>query len=108
MSFLFSEKLSRLHVFLVSLKTIGWTKSLFISRHLPVRPGIPNQNIDLVESTNLSYFLPSGRGFKIAGLNINSLSKHIDELRILLADCSIDILSINKTKLDDTIKSCEA
>ena len=56
---------------------------------------------------NLSDFLPSGRGFKIAGLNINSLTKHTDELRILLADYSIDILSINETKLDDSIKSCE-
>ena len=40
-------------------------------------------------------------------MNINSLTKHIDELRILLFDYSIDIFSINETKLDDTIKSCE-
>ena len=40
-------------------------------------------------------------------MNINSLNKHIDELRILLFDYSIDIISINETKLDDTIKSCE-
>ena len=46
-------------------------------------------------------------GFKIAGLNINSLTKHIDELRILLADCSIDILSIKETKLDDSVTSFE-
>ena len=51
--------------------------------------------------------LPHGRGFKIAGLNINSLTKHIDELRILLDDYSIDILSLNETKLDESIKSCE-
>ena len=43
----------------------------------------------------------------MAHLNINSLTKHIDELRILLFDYSIDIISINETKLDDTIKSCE-
>ncbi|XP_073245687.1 uncharacterized protein [Porites lutea] len=72
-----------------------------------VSSGIPNQNVDSFESTILSDFLPSGRGFKIAGLNINSLTKHIDELRILLADRSIDILSINETKLDDSINSCE-
>ena len=40
-------------------------------------------------------------------MNINSLTKHIDELRILLFDYSIDIISINETKLDDNIKSCE-
>ena len=38
-----------------------------------------------------------------ASLNINSLSAHIDELRILLSDRPIDILAINETKLDDTI-----
>ena len=43
----------------------------------------------------------------MAYLSINSLTKHNDELRILLFDYSIDIISINETKLDDTIKSCE-
>ena len=41
-------------------------------------------------------FLPSKRGFKLASLIINSLSAHIDELRILLSDRPIDILAINK------------
>ena len=60
--------------------------------------------------SNLNYdwsFIPSRRGFRKAHLNINSLTKHIDELTILLFDYSIDIMSINETKLDDTIKSCE-
>ena len=48
-------------------------------------------------------FLPRERGFKLAALNITSLPKHIDELRILLADRSIDILAINETRLDDSI-----
>ena len=39
-------------------------------------------------------------------MNINSPTKHIDELRILLKFC-LDIISINETKLVDTIKSCE-
>ena len=38
---------------------------------------------------------------------MNSLSKHIDELKILLADYSGDILAINETKLDDSLKSSE-
>ena len=33
--------------------------------------------------------------------------KHIDELRILLADCPVDVLSINETKLDNSIQDCE-
>ena len=59
------------------------------------------------QHNNISDFIPSRRGFRIAHLNINSLTKHIDELRTLLFDYSIDIISINETKLDDTIKSCE-
>ena len=51
--------------------------------------------------------LPSKRGFKLASLNINSLSAHIDELRILLSDRPIDILAINESKLDDTISDNE-
>ena len=36
-------------------------------------------------------------------LNINSLTKHIDELRIFVADKPFDVLAINETKLDETI-----
>ena len=59
------------------------------------------------QHNSISDFIPSRRGFRKAHLNINSLTKYIDELRILLFDYSIDIISINETKLDDTIKSCE-
>jgi hypothetical protein len=31
-------------------------------------------------------FLPTKHGFKLASVNITSLPKHIDELRVLLAD----------------------
>ena len=44
----------------------------------------------------------SRRGFKLVSLNI--VNTHIDELRILLANNEIDILSINESKLDETIK----
>ena len=47
--------------------------------------------------------LPSQRGFKLASLNINKLITHIDQLRILLAHNELDILSINETKLNETI-----
>ena len=36
-------------------------------------------------------------------LNINSLSKHIDELRVFTTDNHFDVLTINETKLDCTI-----
>ena len=44
--------------------------------------------------------IPSKRGFKIASLNVNKLSTHIDEIRILLADKCLDVLAIQETKLD--------
>ena len=47
--------------------------------------------------------VPKGRGFKMACLNINSLTKHIDELRIVLSNQCVDILAINETKLDVSI-----
>ena len=33
--------------------------------------------------------------------------RHIDEIRVLLSDCSFAILAINETKLDHTILDCE-
>lgn len=60
-----------------------------------------HENLDTYE------FLPSKRGFKLASLNINSLLAHIEELRVLLADLSIDVLAINETKLDSTVNDNE-
>jgi len=54
-------------------------------------------------SLESSAFLPSMRGFKLASLNIASLPQHIDELRVLLSDNPLDILSINETRLDDSV-----
>ena len=44
-----------------------------------------------------------GKISKIASLNINSLLKHIDELRVCVSKQQIDILAINETKLDSNI-----
>lgn len=63
--------------------------------------------------SNVSNFLPAKHGFKMACLNISSLVERVDKLRVLLAEFSIDILAefsilaINKTKLDESIKSSE-
>ena len=43
------------------------------------------------------------KGFRMAMLNIVSLPKHIDEVRILLATSKFDILAINETRLDRSI-----
>ncbi|XP_068738010.1 uncharacterized protein [Montipora capricornis] len=55
----------------------------------------------------ISPILPSSRGFKLANLNVASLVKHIDELRILLTDTPVDVLSINETRLDDSVKDSD-
>ena len=47
------------------------------------------------------------RGFKIDHLNIRSLVKNIDQLRIYLSNQKYNILSINKTMLDSTISNYE-
>jgi len=43
----------------------------------------------------------------MACLNINSLTAHIDELRLFMRDSKIGILAINEWKLDDTINDQE-
>ena len=50
---------------------------------------------------------PKLKGFSIAQLNITSLTKHIEELRILINEMNFDILCINETRLDKTIKNSE-
>ena len=39
--------------------------------------------------------VPKGRSFKMACLNITSLTKHIDEVRTVLSNQCVDILAIN-------------
>ena len=43
------------------------------------------------------------KGFKIAALNIASLVRHIDGLKIVMSNQTLDILAINETRLDSTI-----
>ena len=43
------------------------------------------------------------KGLRVANLNVNSLIKHIDEIRITLANSPFDILAINESKIDDLI-----
>ncbi len=47
------------------------------------------------------------RGFKIAHLNVRSLVKNVDQLRIYLQDQQFDVVSINETMLDDTVADLE-
>ena len=50
---------------------------------------------------------PKLKGFRIAHLNITSLTKHIEELRIFISENSFEILCINETRLDNSICNTE-
>ena len=43
----------------------------------------------------------------MASLNITSLPRHVDELRVLLDKSPIDVLAINETRLDSSISDGE-
>ena len=57
-------------------------------------------NIDTLSNNSFKQneLVPTIRGFKIASLNITSLSKHIDEL-----NNEIDVLAINESRVDNSI-----
>ena len=46
---------------------------------------------------------PNLKGFKIGHLNIASLPKHIEELRMLMKEMPFDIICINETRLNNSI-----
>ena len=50
---------------------------------------------------------PKLKGFKIGQLNITGLVKHVEELRIFIHELPIDILRLNKTRLDNSISNSE-
>ena len=62
-----------------------------------------NQSNISLSTEKVENLVPNIRGLKIASLNINSLLKHIDELRVCVSKQQIDILAINETKLDSNI-----
>ena len=47
------------------------------------------------------------KGFKIASLNVNSLLKHIDEIRHVLLSAPFDLFAINESKIDELIPDNE-
>ena len=46
-------------------------------------------------------------GPRVCGGQWRGLPKHSDELRVLLSDNPLDILSINETRLDDSVSDDE-
>ena len=48
---------------------------------------------------------PKLKGLKFAHVNITSLPKHLEELRWFLQEIPFEILSLNETRLDETIQN---
>ena len=46
---------------------------------------------------------PKQRGFKMASLNVVSLVKHYDEINLIMSDKVLDVLALNKTRLNSTV-----
>ena len=64
-----------------------------------------NHENPLLHLSNCPY--PKLKRFKIGHLNITSLYKHIEELRILLRRQPFDIICVNETRLDRIIRDEE-
>ncbi len=56
---------------------------------------------------NLFNELESSKGLRLACLNINSLLKNIDQLRLIMQNMPVDILAINETKLNHLVPDSE-
>jgi hypothetical protein len=86
-----------------------------------MQPGIDDQSLinvsELIESSHYNVSckinhchvnqIPYHRGMVMASLDINSLIAHIDELRVYININKIDIMCINETKLDSSVKDHE-
>ena len=64
-----------------------------------VKTKIRSSSVSNDKGADPAKILPPKRGLKLASLNTNKLTTHIDELRVLLANNDTDVLSINETKL---------
>ena len=67
----------------------------------------PTSNSGVVSAESQCNQYPKLKGFSIAQLNNTILTKHVEELRILMTEMNFDILCINETRLDKTIKNSE-
>ena len=61
------------------------------------------QSMQAISTNGHNLLLPKKSGFKLASLNVASLVKHIEELRVFLSNNTIDVLALNETRLDSTV-----
>ena len=66
-------------------------------------PPINSSNLPKQNDNKVIY--PKLKGLKFAHVNITSLPKHLDELKLFLQQLPFEILSLNETRLDETIQN---
>ena len=92
------------------LNTLPCTSNNIVIKHNMQTQSVtykPISNSGAVSADSQRNQYPKLKGFSFAQLNITSLTKHIEELRILINEMNFDILCINERRLDKTIKNSE-
>ena len=69
--------------------------------------GLESESVSANSTCLPDFNISNLKGLKIANLNVNSLLKHIDEIRTWLFENPFDILAINESKIDPTIRDSE-
>ena len=92
---------------------IDWQCNICIFKSMPLHGFPENEPRSQVKNSscrvksksqcNFTYKELNGCGLKIAQLNVNSILKHIDEVRSLVKSNNIHLLALNETKVDNTI-----
>ena len=72
----------------------------------PLIPGGDLGRNDIYQTTPL-HTLKTLKVFRVVHLNIVSLPKHLDELKLLFEGKPVDVISINETRLDNTVDDPE-
>ena len=62
-------------------------------------PGTMDNTVDNFEALSLL------KGFKLVHMNVRSLSKKIDQIKLLLADSNLDVITMSETWLSDSVHS---
>ena len=77
------------------------------SGHIPDHNNPVSKQLDStrpqIEGIAIGQILHKLKGFKLAHLNIASIPKHFDQLRTLMVNKPVDILSVNESRLDGNI-----
>ena len=64
-----------------------------------------DSNVSAVEVTNTIEALSKLKGFKLLHMNVRSLPKKIDQIRLMLHDSNLDVITLSETWLTDSVNS---